>query len=238
MNITVDDVWQDATTEGVDLLQESLGETETGTLTLGQIVFLPGDQLVTTVDGTLGSTGADRARAPRSDPPGPEFVNYVVPRYVRTASDTRSRTRSRRRQTCPSTNNDHDADHDLGHDDHGTTQPTTSARTRQRPPRTASTSKTGVRQAGADRGPARAAQGRDRAAEERARLLAGRQRRRQCGSGGVALGLAAARARLAQALAGRAAVRARAAGPARAPGPARAAVARPRSCRRPPPSSW
>ena len=28
-NITVDDVWQDATTEGVDLLQESLGETET-----------------------------------------------------------------------------------------------------------------------------------------------------------------------------------------------------------------
>ncbi len=56
-NITVDDVWQAATTEGVDLLQESLGETETGILTLGQIVFLPGDQLVTTVDGTVGSTG-------------------------------------------------------------------------------------------------------------------------------------------------------------------------------------
>src|ERR1700733_11197349 len=57
VNIAVDDIWQPATTEGVDLLQESLGETETGVLTLGQIVFLPGAQLVTTVDGTVGSTG-------------------------------------------------------------------------------------------------------------------------------------------------------------------------------------
>ena len=77
-NITVDDVWQAATTEGVDLLQESLGETETGTLTLGRIVFLPGDQLVTTVDGTLGSTGGTSASATVS-PPAPEFVDYSVP---------------------------------------------------------------------------------------------------------------------------------------------------------------
>jgi len=77
-NITVDDVWQAATTEGVDLLQESLGETETGTLTLGQIVFLPGDQLVTTVDGTLGATGAANASATVT-PPSPEFVDYSVP---------------------------------------------------------------------------------------------------------------------------------------------------------------
>src|SRR5580704_3647629 len=65
-NITVDDVWEAATTEGVDLLQESLGETETGTLTLGRIVFLPGDQLVTTVDGTLGSTGGPRTTRPHT----------------------------------------------------------------------------------------------------------------------------------------------------------------------------
>ena len=76
-NVTVDDVWQAATTEGVDLLQESLGETETGTLTLGQIVFLPGDQLVTTVDGTLGSTGGTNASA-TVDPASPEFVDYSV----------------------------------------------------------------------------------------------------------------------------------------------------------------
>ena len=76
-NITVDDVWQAATTEGVDLLQESLGETETGSLTLGRIVFLPGDQLVTTVDGTLGSAGGTNASADVT--PSPEFVDYSVP---------------------------------------------------------------------------------------------------------------------------------------------------------------
>ena len=55
--ITVDDVWQAGTTLGVDLLQESLGETETGSLSLGQVVFLPGNQLVSTVDATVGGTG-------------------------------------------------------------------------------------------------------------------------------------------------------------------------------------
>ena len=81
-NITVDDVWQPATTEGVDLLQESLGETETGILSLGQIVFLPGDQLVTTVDGTLGGTGSGSSAANASalvTAPAPEFVSYQVP---------------------------------------------------------------------------------------------------------------------------------------------------------------
>ena len=69
-NITVDDVWQAATTEGVDLLQESLGRTETGILTLGQIVFLPGAQLVTAVDGVgrrdrgIGRHERERDRRP------------------------------------------------------------------------------------------------------------------------------------------------------------------------------
>ena len=58
--IVVDDVWQAATTEGVDLFQESLGETETGDLTLGQVVFLPGNQLVSNVEATAGSDGLGR----------------------------------------------------------------------------------------------------------------------------------------------------------------------------------
>ena len=62
--IVVDDNWQTATTAGIDALQYHLGETETGTLTLGQVVFLPGPQMIQTVDTTVGSTelhaGGDR----------------------------------------------------------------------------------------------------------------------------------------------------------------------------------
>jgi hypothetical protein len=56
--ITADDLWQTATTDAVERFQESIGQTQTGTLTLGQIVILPGPQLVNAVDTTLGSTGA------------------------------------------------------------------------------------------------------------------------------------------------------------------------------------
>jgi hypothetical protein len=56
--IALDDEWQAATTAGVERLQRSLGETQTGTLAFGQIVFLPGTQLVATVDATLGGDGA------------------------------------------------------------------------------------------------------------------------------------------------------------------------------------
>ena len=82
--IVVDDIWQAATTAGVDLFQASLGETETGTLALGQVVFMPGSQLISTVDLTLGSTGGgggSNASNPSSsvstttDPPVPELVS-------------------------------------------------------------------------------------------------------------------------------------------------------------------
>jgi hypothetical protein len=56
--IVVDDVWQAATTAGVELYQASLGETETGSIALGKIVFLPGAQLISTVDATVGSDGS------------------------------------------------------------------------------------------------------------------------------------------------------------------------------------
>jgi len=55
--ITVDQTWQAATTDAVERFQGSIGQTETGTLTLGQIVFLPGSQLINAVDTTVGSTG-------------------------------------------------------------------------------------------------------------------------------------------------------------------------------------
>jgi hypothetical protein len=56
--IVIDDVWQPATTIAVEVFQESLGEVPTGSLALGQIQFLPGDQLISTVDGTLGAAGS------------------------------------------------------------------------------------------------------------------------------------------------------------------------------------
>jgi hypothetical protein len=80
--IVVDDAWQAATTAGVELLQESLGESETGTLSLGQIVFLPGAQVVTTVAGTLGGTDASTS----VDPPAPEFVSLTSTTPATTSS--------------------------------------------------------------------------------------------------------------------------------------------------------
>jgi hypothetical protein len=55
--IQVSDTWQAATTEAVDRWQGSLGETETGTIALGQVVFLPGPRRVTALDTTVGATG-------------------------------------------------------------------------------------------------------------------------------------------------------------------------------------
>ncbi len=61
--ITVNDTWQSGTTSAVEAWQNSLGETETGTITLGQVVFLPGPQRITSVAAVLGSTGASGAAA-------------------------------------------------------------------------------------------------------------------------------------------------------------------------------
>jgi hypothetical protein len=85
--IVIDDEWQAATTAGVEAFQASLGEAQTGSLELGQIVFLPGGQLVSTVDATLGSTGASSGQgnpssSNASDPNvavRPEFVSLNKP---------------------------------------------------------------------------------------------------------------------------------------------------------------
>ncbi len=57
VGIVLDQEWQAATTAGVEQLQTSLGESPTGSFSLGQVVFLPGDQIVAGVEATLGSGG-------------------------------------------------------------------------------------------------------------------------------------------------------------------------------------
>jgi len=59
--ITVDNAWQTGTTDAVDRWQASLEATQTGDITLGQIVFLPGRQEIDTLDTTVGSTGGSSA---------------------------------------------------------------------------------------------------------------------------------------------------------------------------------
>lgn len=54
--ITIDDVWQAGTTAAVKELQQHLGEPRTGSLKLGQVVFLPGPQLIESQGLTVGST--------------------------------------------------------------------------------------------------------------------------------------------------------------------------------------
>ena len=87
--IVVDDAWQAATTEGVDTLQASLGETETGTLKLGAVVYLPGDQIVSTVSAPLGSQAALRDAAPV-----PEFVSLTKTGTIPPSGRPRPRTAS------------------------------------------------------------------------------------------------------------------------------------------------
>jgi hypothetical protein len=61
--ITVNDTWQAGTTAAVEAWQASLGQTQTGTVTLGQVVFLPGVRRIDSVTGVLGSTGGGGAGA-------------------------------------------------------------------------------------------------------------------------------------------------------------------------------
>jgi hypothetical protein len=104
--IVVDDEWQEATSLGVELLQESLGETATGSLSLGRVVFLPGPQLVSTVDGTIGDTAnGGSSTTPASaivDPPAPEFVSLTTPATT-TTTTTMSTAPTTTSTTSPTT---------------------------------------------------------------------------------------------------------------------------------------
>ena len=81
--IVIDDRWQAATTAGVEAFQASLGEPETGGLSLGQVAFLPGDQLVSTVDATLGSTGGSSGQgSPASSSTAADQTSGAKPEFV------------------------------------------------------------------------------------------------------------------------------------------------------------
>jgi peptidoglycan hydrolase-like protein with peptidoglycan-binding domain len=69
--IVDDDEWQPATTAGVELFQEANGEPQTGSLTLGTVVFLRGTQRVASLEGSATSIIDDivEGRA--------EFVGYT-----------------------------------------------------------------------------------------------------------------------------------------------------------------
>jgi hypothetical protein len=79
--IVVDDVWQAATTAGVELFQESLGESETGELKLGNVVFLPHARVISALDASLGSNGSGSGggSATSGQPAaGPEFASLTT----------------------------------------------------------------------------------------------------------------------------------------------------------------
>jgi hypothetical protein len=92
--IVADDEWQAATTAGVDLLQASLGETETGGLPLGQIVFLPGDQLISKVNAAVGSTSgsAGSPASSASTPAAAASTEFVSLTSTGTTSPSQSTT--------------------------------------------------------------------------------------------------------------------------------------------------
>lgn len=117
--ITVNDTWQAGTTAAVERWQASVGETQTGTVTLGQVVFLPGPQRIATVDSVLGSTGGGAASSTTGTSSGTasgasltvaaprtEFVSLTtgstVPSSPTTESATKCRNSSGQNSTPPS----------------------------------------------------------------------------------------------------------------------------------------
>jgi hypothetical protein len=86
--IAVDDTWQAATTAAVEVFQESLGDAPTGILTLGQVAFLPGNQVVSAVDASLGSDGGGGSGATPSSAAADTAVPITTPEFVSLANTT------------------------------------------------------------------------------------------------------------------------------------------------------
>jgi hypothetical protein len=83
--IILDDIWQPATTDAVDLWQASVNATVTGTIALGQVVFLPGAQRITAVETVLGSTGQSAGGSSGSGSSGASTTSITHPEFVATA---------------------------------------------------------------------------------------------------------------------------------------------------------
>jgi peptidoglycan hydrolase-like protein with peptidoglycan-binding domain len=85
--IVDEDEWQPATTDGVEAFQEANDEPQTGSLTLGTVVFLRGAQRVAGLQGAATDVADD---APEVG--GTEFVGYTPPATAATTTTTTAAT--------------------------------------------------------------------------------------------------------------------------------------------------
>ena len=107
--ITINDTFDAATTTAVEAWQASLAETQTGVVSLGDVVFLPGSQRITQVNTVLGSTGGSSSGSGSSGATGAslqlgpaqaEFVSLTTTATTTSATTTAS-TRPRPRPRLP-----------------------------------------------------------------------------------------------------------------------------------------
>jgi hypothetical protein len=103
--IVVDDVWQSATTAGVELFQESLGESETGELKLGNIVFLPHNRVISAVDASLGSNGSaggsgngNGSQTAGQAVTAPEFVSLTTTKQAQNRPPSKKKKKTKPRK--------------------------------------------------------------------------------------------------------------------------------------------
>jgi hypothetical protein len=64
--IAIDAAWQAATTDAVNRFQRAMGRAQSGSIPLGQVVFLPGPQRVTSIQTSARKTWTFRSKAAKS----------------------------------------------------------------------------------------------------------------------------------------------------------------------------
>ncbi len=103
--ITINDTFDAATTDAVDRWQAALSETQTGSVTLGQVVFMPGAQRITAVQSSLGSTGTSSSAGSGSSTgasttvaPHAEFVDLTTTTTTTTTSTTTTPSPAQKRR--------------------------------------------------------------------------------------------------------------------------------------------
>lgn len=98
---TVDESFTAATAAAVRAWQEDLGLSQTGSVELGRVVFLPGPRRVKSVDATLGSAGGSGASSPAAwDGAAPR---YAYADYAPSTTPTTPRTTPTTPRTTPTT---------------------------------------------------------------------------------------------------------------------------------------
>ena len=99
--LTINNTFDSATTTAVEAWQAALGETQTGVVSLGDVVFLPSSQRITQVNTVLGSTGgASSGSAANSTtgaslhlgPTQAEFVSLTTTATTSTTSNATTST--------------------------------------------------------------------------------------------------------------------------------------------------